>query len=247
MRRFLGTIAGMFLLSMSAFAADPSVEELLEATDDVGRGSSSAATMVMQVKTAHYERSMKMQAWSQGTERSLIRILEPAKDAGVTTLKVDDNMWNYLPKVDRVMKIPAGMMSGSWMGSHFTNDDLVREVRLSTDYKYTLDSRPADNPEGVYVITLVPNEDVPVVWGKVVVRVYPTKVPLDVRYYDEAGALARTMSFADPVDFGRGLMPRKMTLTPANAPGEYTAIIYEKVDFTAAVDASMFSLQNLKQ
>jgi outer membrane lipoprotein-sorting protein len=233
MNRMLAAFFGALSLSVVAGAAEPTVAELLEATDDVGRGDSSVATM-------------KMQAWSQGTERSLIRILEPAKDAGVTTLKVDDNMWNYLPKVDRVMKIPAGMMSGSWMGSHFTNDDLVREVRLSEDYTFTLDAKPADNPEGVYVITLVPKPDVPVVWGKVVVRVLPSKVPLDVRYFDEEGVLARTMAFSDPVDFGRGLMPRKMTLIPAGVDGEYTAITYEKVDFTTAVDASMFSLQNLK-
>src|SRR5688572_20559207 len=102
------------LWAVAGFAAEPTIEELLLATDDASRGASSTAVMRMDVKTAHYERMMKMQVWSKGAEKTLVKILEPAKDAGVSTLKVDENLWNYLPKVDRTMKIPAGMMSGSW-------------------------------------------------------------------------------------------------------------------------------------
>ncbi len=236
----------LLALGATAHATEPTVEELLSATDDVGRGQSSVAVVTMEVKTARYERSMKMKAWSRGTEKSLIRILEPVKDAGVATLKVGDNMWNYLPKVDRTMKLPAGMMSGSWMGSHFSNDDLVREVRLSEDYTYTVDHTPT-SAEDPYVITLIPNPDVPVVWGKVVVKVLQNKVPVEVGYFDEDGDLARTMSFAEPVDFGVGLMPRIMTLIPADKPEERTRLIYEEVDFTAEISDDLFSLQSLKR
>lgn len=243
----VGILAIMALLSTTAVAAEPTIEELLTATDDVGRGTSSIAVIQMDVKTSRYERSMTMKAWSQGKEKSLIRILAPAKDAGVSTLKVDDNMWNYLPKVDRTMKLPAGMMSGSWMGSHFSNDDLVKEVRLAVDYDVELRQKPADNPQGAYVISLVPHEDVPVVWGRVEVRVLPNKVPLDVRYFDEDDALARTMSFEDPQDYGMGLMPRIMTLTPADKEGEFTRITYVEVDFATEVPDSVFSQQSLRK
>ena len=96
----------LHLLIGLAFAGDPTAEELLNATDDVFRGSSSEAVIEMHVKTKRYERSMEMEAWSKGTERSLVRILSPAKEKGVATLKVDENIWNYLPKVDRTMKVP---------------------------------------------------------------------------------------------------------------------------------------------
>jgi outer membrane lipoprotein-sorting protein len=235
------------LSTAPALAAEPTVEELLRATDDVGRGESSVGVMQMDVKTDRYERSMKMQVWSKGTENSLIRILEPAKDAGVSTLKVGENMWNYLPKVDRTMKIPAGMMSGSWMGSHFSNDDLVKESRLDTDFTYTMDARPADNPERVYVITLVPKPDAPVVWGKVVLRIRADKVPVDTKFYDESGELARTMTYEDPKDFGKGLMPSRMTLIPADKPEEYTRITFTTIDFATPVPDATFSLQSLKQ
>ena len=112
-------------LSTSVAFAEPTVEEILRKTDDLFRQEHSIMTMEMYVKTDRYERKMTMEITSLGTEKSLIKIMEPAKDAGTCTLKVDQNIWNYLPKVDRVMKIPSGMMGGSWMGSHLTNDDLV--------------------------------------------------------------------------------------------------------------------------
>ena len=178
--------------------AEPTVEELLKATDDVARGEQSVAVIAMHVKTARYERSMEMKAWSQGTEKTLIRILSPMKDAGVVTLKVEDNIWNYLPKVDRTMKIPSGMMSGSWMGSHFSNDDLVRENRLSEEFDATMTAKPDGKPDGLYVIELIPKPEAPVVWGKVVTRVRADMIPVDVKYYDEKGTLVRTMSFGEP-------------------------------------------------
>ena len=108
-------VAGMGTSAQST-AAEPTIEELLDATDDVNRGESSKSTVTMQVKTKRYERTMTMNAWSRGEQDSLIRIVAPAKDAGTTTLKVGDDMWNYIPKIDRTMKIPPGMMSGAWMG-----------------------------------------------------------------------------------------------------------------------------------
>ena len=142
---------------------EPTVEELLEGTDDLTRGAQSTAKVQMYVKTDRYERTVVMQAWSKGTDRTLIRILEPARDAGVATLKVGDDLWNYLPKTDRTVRVPGAMMSGSWMGSHVSNDDLVRDSRLSEHYSYTVTSRPKDG-EGSWTIELVPKADAPVVW-----------------------------------------------------------------------------------
>ena len=234
------------LVAPAARAAEPTIEELLTATDDLTRGQSSDAVVEMHVKTASYERTMRMHIQSEGTNRTLIRILEPAKDAGIATLKVDDNIWNYLPKVDRTIKVPAGMMSGSWMGSHFTNDDLVKESRLSDDFTATMTSRPADNPEGLYVITLVPKPEAAVVWGSIVAKVRPDKLPVSIAYNDDKGAVARTLSFSDYRTFDGRQAPATMTLTPAGKPGEYTSFSYISLDFDVAIPASTFTLQALK-
>jgi outer membrane lipoprotein-sorting protein len=232
--------------SAASHAADPTVEELLVGTDDLTRGTSSQAVMVMQVKTDRYERTVKMQAWSQGTDRSLIQILEPAKEAGISTLKVGDNIWNYLPKVDRTMKVPAGMMSGSWMGSHISNDDLVKESRLSEDFDYQITERPTGDT-GRWVIELVPKADAAVVWGKIVATIGADRLPQEIAYYDEDGVLVRTMTYSDVREIGGRTIPTRFTVTPADKPGEYTAISYESLSFDVEIPESTFSLQALRR
>ncbi|MEZ4321997.1 MAG: outer membrane lipoprotein-sorting protein [Myxococcota bacterium] len=253
MKRFRATTLGLFaLLTLAgpAFAADPepTIDELLDATDDVARGESSQATISMQVKTDRFERTMKMRALSKGTDNSLITILEPAKDAGTSTLKVGDNLWNYLPKVDRTMKIPAGMMGGSWMGSHFSNDDLVKQSRMSEDYTATLTQKPTpEAKEQPWIIELVPKPDAPVVWGKVVVTIAADRVPVSIEYFDEKGGLQRTMGFSDVKEIDGRKVPMLMTLTPGDKPGEYTKIAYEELQFDVDLPDKTFTLQALKR
>ncbi len=236
------------LVPWAALAGEPTAEELLNATDDMYRGEASTATISMHVKTARWDRTMTMEMWSRGEEKSLILIKSPAKEAGTATLKVEDNIWNYLPKVDRTMKVPASMMSGAWMGSHFSNDDLVKESRMAQDYEFAITQRPADNPEGQYVVECTPVPDAPVVWGKVVVKVRGEDLlTTEITYWDEKGELKRTMLFEDIKELGGRTMPGKMKLIPADKPGEFTEVIYESLDFDADVPDSTFTLQALKQ
>jgi hypothetical protein len=158
---------------------------------------------------------------------------------------VSDNLWNYLPKVDRTIKVPAGMMSGAWMGSHVSNDDLVRDSRLSDDFTYTITERPTGST-GKWVIELVPKPDAAVVWGKVVTHIGPDRLPQKVLYYDEAGALVRTMTWSGVEVFDGRRMPSTFTITPADKPGEYTTVRQLAIDFDAAIDPSTFTLQALK-
>ncbi len=235
----------LLLVAAPARAADPSLTELLNASDDVLRGERSRAIVEMKVKTDRYERSMKMEAWAEGTESSLIRILEPAKEAGVATLKVGDNIWNYLPKVDRTMKIPAGMMGGSWMGSHFTNDDLVKESRMADDFDGRITGRPEQG--GEWVVELVPKPGAAVVWGKVVAHIGADRQPIRIEYFDEKGALARTMRFEDKGLLGGRTVPRTMILEPADRPGEFTQVRYLELDFDSPIPPGTFTLQALKR
>ena len=235
-------VAGMGAPTQSG-AAEPTIEELLDATDDVNRGESSKSTVTMQVKTKRYERTMTMNAWSRGEQDSLIRIVAPAKDAGTTTLKVGDDMWNYIPKIDRTMKVPPGMMSGAWMGSHFSNDDLVKSNRLADEFAYEKESFV----DGVYTIVCTAKPDAAVVWGKVVVKVHEDKIPLEVAYYDEDGELARKMTFSDVRDFNGRKVPATMVLEPADRPGEFTRITTTALDFDVSFNDRTFSLQALKE
>ncbi|MDH5753128.1 MAG: outer membrane lipoprotein-sorting protein, partial [Deltaproteobacteria bacterium] len=200
------------------------------------------------VKTERYSRTMRLEAWSKGRERSLIRIISPKKDMGISTLKVEQNIWNYLPRINRVTKIPPSMMMGSWMGSHFTNDDLVKESSFEKDYTSSITFQGEREGKKIYEITSLPRPDAPVVWGKVVTLVeQETLLPLKTFYHDEEGALARVMAFDMRRRFGDRLLPARMELRPADKPGEYTTVIYEEMEFDVELSDEMFSLQNLRR
>jgi len=250
----LATLA-LFALAVpgTALAAegDPDPTKLLEeSVDNLYRSEGdkgAVAVITMKVKTARWNSTLKMKSWSKGEEKSLIRIIEPKKEAGVTTLKNGDNIWNYLPKVDRTIKVPAGMMSGSWMGSHFTNDDLVQEARYSDDYQLKIVGQPVAG-KGDWVIDAVPNPDAPVVWGKVAITIRAIdKLPTKTEFFDERGNLVRTMAYLDIQDIGGRKIPMRMKLTPADKPDEYTEIIQEKIAFDVDIPDSTFTLQALKK
>ncbi|MCP4654884.1 MAG: outer membrane lipoprotein-sorting protein [bacterium] len=235
-----------------ALAAPPSRavdgREILRKMDDLWRGNSSAAIFSMQIKTEHWQRSLEMKAYSKGKDLSLVRIVRPKQEAGTATLKVDENIWNYLPKTRRVMKIPSSMMMGSWMGSHFTNDDLVRESRLEEDYTFELAEELSADGTAVYLVTLNPRPEAPVVWGKIVLEVaQETLMPNWQEYYDEEGKLVRRAVFEDVRTIGERRLPMVMRMVPVDKPDEFTEIIYEKLIFDVPIEDDFFSIQNLKR
>ncbi len=237
----------LLLLALPAAAQAPgelTPREVLDRFDDLYRGASSHAVLAMTVVTEHWTRELRLEAWSQGREKSLFRILSPRKEKGTATLKSGRQMWNYLPKVDRVIKVPSSMMGSSWMGSHFTNDDLVKESRMAEDYDFEFGEATGD---GEIAVVCIPKEEAPVVWGKVVVRVRSTDgMPLAVEYFDEEMEPARTMSFGDYRETGGRLVPLRMRIVPADEPEERTEIRYESIEFDLPLAGDLFSLRSLR-
>ena len=240
----------LLLAPLSVQATD--LDILLKHIDELWEGESSRANMTMEVQTQRYSRSMTMEAWSKGKDYSLIVIQSPVKDKGIATLKVKENIWNYLPKINRVTKVPSSMMSGSWMGSHFTNDDLVNESRLQDDYhsQITFEGIREGKNDGKALIELtsIPKENAAVVWGKVIMLIAQENlVPLETSYFDEEGALIRSMRFGLVQQKAGRFIPMRLHLLPEDKPGESTTILYNNIDFNVDLDESFFSLQNLQR
>lgn len=239
---------GLLLAAVAAPVQATDVEQLIQHIDKLWRGETSQATMSMSVNTRRYERTMTMEAWSKGKDYSLVVIREPKKDAGVATLKVKENIWNYLPKINRVTKVPSSMMSGSWMGSHFTNDDLVKDSTFSDDYNSTITFEGLRGDKSIYEITSLPKPNAAVVWGKVVMTMQQENlVPLQALYYDEEGKLVRTMVFDQVEQVGDRAIPMRLSLQPEDKPEESTVVTYEDIRFGVDIGESFFSLQNLKR
>ncbi|AKH19281.1 outer membrane lipoprotein-sorting protein [Sedimenticola thiotaurini] len=242
------TLLLVLLLSTSPSVMALELDQLIRHIDQLWRGDTSQATMTMAVRTARYERTLTMEAWSRGKDYSLVIIREPIKDRGIATLKVEANIWNYLPKINRVTKVPSSMMSGSWMGSHFTNDDLVRESTYQDDYDASISFQGERDGQPVYELTFIPRPDAAVVWGKVVMLIEQTSLaPRQARYYDEEGELIRTMTM-DQISLidGRSI-PMRLRLKPEDKPDESTVIVYHDIRFGIPLEASFFSLQTLKR
>jgi outer membrane lipoprotein-sorting protein len=224
-----------------------SARDIIDRVDRIMRGESSHAIATMDVVTANWQRSITMEIWSLGTEYALIRITAPMKEAGTATLKAGDDIWNYLPRVDRSIKIPASLMMGSWMGSHFTNDDLVKESRLVEDYDIEIEFEGERDGVEVWEFRLTPKPEAAVVWGRIEYRVRKADLmPTWARYYDEDGTLVRVLTFSNYRVMGGRLIPSEMDMVPQDKPNEHTSIRYSEIEFNIDIDRSFFSLRSLR-
>ncbi len=222
--------------------------EILRIVDDIWRGASSHGVLTMRVKTEHYTRTLKMEGWSKGKDHSLVRIISPLKERGTATLKSENNIYTYLPKTDRTIRLTSGMMMSSWMGSHFTNDDLVKESRLEDDYHPTISFEGEREGRQVIEFTLMPKPEAAVVWGKVVITTRAADyIPLTEIFYDEDMAVARTMTFSDVKKMGGRMIPAVLKVVPTDKPEEYTELVYEEITFGIEIKDSFFSLAQLKR
>jgi len=204
--------------------------------------------MKMTIVRPEWKREITMKGWSLGTEYSIILITAPARDKGQAFLKRDNEMWNWQPTIDRVIKLPPSMMLQSWMGSDFTNDDLVKESSIINDYTHVLVGDSTINGMEVYKIALTPKPDAAVVWGEIVT--YIDKVEYNqhlVYYYDEDNFLINTMVMSDLKMMGGKLLPAKMEMIPADEPENRTIIEYIDMQFDIGVTEDFFSLQNTKR
>lgn len=222
--------------------------QILAEIDDLWRSDSSHSRLVMLVQTQHYSRSVEMEAWSQGKEKSLVRIISPKKEEGTSTLKSGNAIHTYLPKTDRTIRLTSGMMTSSWMGSHFTNDDLVKESRLADDYDPSITYEGRRQGLEIIEFTLVPKPDAPVVWGKITTTILAENhIPIESHYYDEDMELARTIIYDQVQEMGGRLLPSRLHVLPSDKEGEYTDLIYKEISFGVDLQESFFSLLQLRR
>ena len=224
------------------------LEALLKEVEDLYRAESSHSRVEMTVTTPRRTRTLAMEMWTEGDEKALIVIESPAREKGIATLKVERNLWNYLPRIKRTIRIPPSMMMGSWMGSDFTNDDLVQESSLRKDYTYALGGWSRD-PEG-WVVRLEAKPDVVGLWKSIefVVTLDPV-LPVAARYYDRKDRLARTVTWSEVEEFGDKKVPALMTLVPVDEKkeGHKTEMRYKEIEFDAEVPEGTFSLSRLER
>lgn len=236
----------LFLLLFFSQLNATEIQEIIKKIEENLNGKTAILQIAMEVKTKRTSRNMKMESYSIGNEKSFIKILHPKKDYGITFLKRDNAMWQYVPRIEKIIKIPASMMLQSWMGSDFSNDDLVRESSISRDYTPQLTGETAK----LFHVELLPKENAPVVWGKITMDIDKQYLlPSTAYYYDEENVLIRTLSYEQVKMMGGRHFPTIWTVTPKDEDkkGHSTTIHITRAQFDQEIDSKYFTKRALKR
>jgi outer membrane lipoprotein-sorting protein len=223
----------------------PDVDAVLARLDDLYRSKSSIARMEIIVTSPRSTRTMRLKAWSRGEDEALIVIEAPPREEGTSTLRVGSNLWNFLPRIARTIRVPPSMMLGSWMGTDFTNDDLVKESSMHKDFTSRIERR-SDAPPGWW-ISLAVKPGVVGRWARIDILLDDANLPVEERHFDRKGRLARVMTFDEITTLGGRRLPAHMTLAPVDTPGQRTEMRYLELQFDVAIPNDTFSLSRLER
>jgi outer membrane lipoprotein-sorting protein len=241
-------LAWMLIFQIPGSLSAQTASEIIERMEEIMRGESSYSEMTMTIERPRYSREVSMRAWALGEEFSLIQITDPARDRGTAFLKRENEIWNYVPNIDRTIKMPPSMMSQSWMGSDFTNDDLVRESSTIEDYEHRILREESYEGRESWILELIPKPEAPIVWGKVLIWVDKDQyMQLRVENFDQRDELANTIEFTEIREMDGRMVPSKLTLIPADKPDHKTIMQYRNLEFDINLDEAFFSQQNMRR
>jgi len=241
-------VAICLLGAANAVAQTPTATEIVKRADQNRRGNSSYSELTMTIVRPTWTREIGIKAWSKGNDFSLTLITAPARDRGQTFLKRGRDLWNWQPSINRMIRMSSSVMGQSWMGSDFTNDDMVRESSTVNDYTHQLAGNERVREFDCYKIILTPKEDAAVVWGKLITWICVKDfVEIKTESYDEDNELVNTMNAYDVKAWGNRRLPARMEIIPAERPNQRTVMTVTKYEFDIAIEDSFFSQQNMQR
>lgn len=234
------------LLSSSLFPQNAT--DIIKKADEKVKGSSSIASMTMKIVRPTWERTISFKSWGKGFDYSLTLVTAPAKEKGQTFLKRKNDLWSWNPTIARMIKLPPSMMSQGWMGSDYTNDDILKESSIIVDYNHTLVGSEKIEGKDCYKIKLIPKENAAVVWGSVIKWITKDSyLQLKTLYYDEDGELAKTEIASEIKKMDDREIPTRIEFIPEDNKGNKTIVILNAVEFNVTMSDDFFSQQNMKK
>lgn len=245
-RIFLSILCLLFLAALPAGATEPTARSIIGDALDQMRGQTSESVNTMTIHRPDWERVMTIKGYTLGREYSIFWVLSPPKDEGNGTLKRENEMWTYNPKVNRVIKLPPSMMAQSWMGSDFSNDDLAKSDTIVEDYDHNLTGTKTVDGKKVYVIESPAKPRAPVIWGKLRFEIREDNVLLKEEFFDEDGQLVKTMDTLEIKTMGGRVLPTTWKIYKADVDDEYTLLVFDEVKFNLDLPADMFTRSALK-
>ena len=236
----------VLLCGAAAVSQEIIADDVIRKAMDNYRGLTSHGQMSMLIHRPDWQREMAMNTWTEGDKRTLVRVTAPAKDSGNGTLSVDGNMWTYTPKVNRVIKVPASMMSQNWMGSDFSNKDVSKDTDIIDQYQHQLVGNYEQDGHHVYVIQSIPHEEAAVVWGKEVLHIRDDWVILEHQFWDQDDIRVKTMRTLEIQEMDGRNVATVVRMGKEDAEGEWTEVRTAMVDFDIELPENLFTLSNLR-
>lgn len=238
----------MLLMALAISTQAQDAKNIIKQMDDKLQGDSNKSEMKMTIVRPKYTRTIAFKNWSLGREYFMTYVTAPSKDKGMVSMKYEKEMWSYTPSINRMIKLPPSMMSQGWMGSDYTNDDLVKQSSIVDDYEHTILGEETIDDRLCYNIQMIPNNEANVVWGKIVIWVDKEKyMNLKAEYYDEEEFLVRTELGKEVKIFDGRELPSIMEIIPAEEPDNRTIITIKSMEFDVDIKESFFSQQNMKR
>ncbi len=240
-------VAALLFLLFTSLSYAESAFDIVQKSDQAMRGKSSYSEATMEIVRPDWTRSMTMKSWTKGTELSLVLVTAPAKDKGSASLKRHREMWNWVPSIERVIKIAPSMLSQSWMGSDFTNDDLINQSSIVVDYQHALLGNDSFEGDKVWVIEATAKPDAPVVWNKVTLWIsQSTYLQRKVEFYDEFDERVNVLTTYDVKELGGRKIATRMEMKPVDKPGNKTIFTTHQAQFDFDINDDFFSQQQMK-
>lgn len=220
---------------------------IVQKADEKMRGNTSQATIVIKTIRPAWSREMEVRTWMKGSELAMILIQLPVKDKGIVFLKRGREVWNWMPSLERTIKLPPSMMSQSWMGTDFTNDDLVKESSIVNDYNHSIIGDTLIDNRSSYIISMIPKPEAAIVWGKLIMCIDKLEfMELHTRFYDEDGSLINTMNAYDAKIMDGRLIPTRLEMIPADKRNQKTVMIYKSILYNKPIDDGFFTTERMK-
>lgn len=236
----IALIAGNEVLAQNA-------KEIIRKMEEKMRGEASYNEMTMTTVRPRYTREISLKSWSMGDDYSLILVTAPARDQGTSFLKRKNEIWNYVPNIDRTVKMPPSMMTQSWMGSDFTNDDLVRGNSTVDDYDHELLGIETIDGIEAWKIKMIPHPETPVAYDKVIRWVSKDNyLPVKLENYNEYDELVSTINFGEVKNLGGRELPTVMEMIPHDKEDHKTIITTHSAEFDIEINLEFFSQQNMR-
>jgi outer membrane lipoprotein-sorting protein len=224
----------------------PTGEEILKRVDANIGSDNKIATAEMIIHGRRGSRSIKSKSWIYGVEKSYTEYLAPAREAGTKMLKLEDQLWTYIPSTDRTIKISGHMLRQSVMGSDLSYEDMMEDPELLNLYNANIIEESAYLERPCWVLELTAKVDDISYHSRKIWVDKERYVSLKEERFARSGKLLKVFEVQDVRSIQNRWVPVHMVFKDALKSGKGTEYFIESIQFNADIPEALFTKASLR-